>query len=150
MSADPVGADSINAGLREAIVVDSSVIVDLLIDRGPQGEAVAARLAGCSLVAPELLHYEVANVLRRMRLSGLLSHAEASLAFAGLQSLPLDSWPFEIAAGRVWELGDTVSSYDASFVALAETLQIPLVTVDARLARAPGVTATIEVVAVGE
>ncbi|WP_223691192.1 type II toxin-antitoxin system VapC family toxin [Leifsonia poae] len=134
---------------RESVVVDSSSIVDLLIDGGPRGEAVAERLSGCSLLAPALLHYEVANVLRRLRLAGALSHAEASLAFAGLQSLPIDSWPFPVVADRLWEHGENLTAFDAAFVALAEAAQVPLVTADARLSRAPGVRVPIEVITGG-
>ena len=53
--------------------------------------------------------------------------------------------PHRLLAPRVWELRDNLSAYDASYVALAEALQIPLVTTDARLARAPGIRCEVEV-----
>lgn len=40
---------------------------------------------------------------------------------------------------------DTLTAYDAAFVALAELLGVSLVTCDARLARAPGHDAVVEV-----
>ena len=52
--------------------------------------------------------------------------------------------PHEPLAGRIWELRDNLSAYDAAFVALAEQLAAPLITCDAHLARAPGHSATIE------
>lgn len=48
--------------------------------------------------------------------------------------------------GRVWELRDNLSAYDAGYVALAEALGCTLVTADARVSRAPGVRCSITVV----
>lgn len=45
----------------------------------------------------------------------------------------------------MWELGSNLTAYDAAYVALAEALAAPLVTCDARLARAPGIRASVEV-----
>jgi predicted nucleic acid-binding protein len=44
-------------------------------------------------------------------------------------------FPVSGLVGRVWELGDNLSAYDASYVALAEALSCPLHTAGARLAR---------------
>ena len=38
-----------------------------------------------------------------------------------------------------------MTAYDAAYVALAEALDAPLVTMDARLAQAPGIRAAVEV-----
>jgi predicted nucleic acid-binding protein len=47
-------------------------------------------------------------------------------------------WPVGRTSARAWELRGSVTYYDASYVALAELLDAPLVTLDPRLARAPG------------
>ena len=47
---------------------------------------------------------------------------------------------FEVLARRVWALHPNLTAYDAAYVALAEELGAPLLTLDARLARAPGPT----------
>lgn len=47
--------------------------------------------------------------------------------------------------GRIWELRDNLSAYDATYVAVAEALESPLLTADGRLARAPGPRCTITV-----
>jgi predicted nucleic acid-binding protein len=51
-----------------------------------------------------------------------------------------------LLADRAWELRQNVSFYDGLYVALAEALEAPLLTLDARLAKAPGLRAEIEVV----
>lgn len=123
-------------GLPETVVVDTSALIDLLIDPSASGRAVAERLRGRDIVAPDLMFAEAANVLRRLRLRGLLSEGEASMAYAELLELPIDAWPFESVEHRVWELRAGMSAFDATFVALAELLTAPLVTSDGRLARA--------------
>ena len=47
--------------------------------------------------------------------------------------------------GRVWDMRENLTAYDAAYVVLAEALNAPLVTTDARLARAPGIRAAVEV-----
>ena len=63
-----------------------------------------------------------------------------ALAHRDLVDLPVTVFPFEPLAARVWELHPSVASYDAGFVALAEALDVPIVTLDRRLARANGPT----------
>lgn len=46
---------------------------------------------------------------------------------------------------RIWQLRGNLTPYDAVYVALAETLECPLVTVDQRLANAPGITCPVEI-----
>lgn len=93
-----------------------------------------------------MLPYEVSNVLRRRRNAGLLSDGEARIALDALRRLPVELWPFEAFGERAWTLGANLSTYDATYVALAERLDALLVTGDARVARAPGMRCTIEVV----
>jgi predicted nucleic acid-binding protein len=128
------------------LVVDASAIVTLLIDPGSAGDAVAARMRHATLLAPALMPFEVANVVRRRRNAGMLSTAEADLAHAELVELPVELWPWQATALRAWELGADLSSYDAAYIALAEETDAPLLTRDARLASAPGVRARIELV----
>jgi predicted nucleic acid-binding protein len=127
------------------IVVDASAIVALLVDDGVDGRWVEQQLSDATLVGPHLLHIEVASVLRRAVLSGDLSSDAANLAYRNLFLLPIELSPLEPFARRVWDLRPTVTAYDAWYVALAEALDAPLVTLDARLAGAPGTTCTFVV-----
>ncbi|WP_218154948.1 type II toxin-antitoxin system VapC family toxin [Agromyces sp. CF514] len=127
-------------------MLDASAVVSLLIDPSDAGEAIAAHLANARMLAPALLPYEVANLLRRRRNAGLLSDGEASLAHAHLLDLPIELWPWETLAARAWQLGPNLSSYDAAYVALAEQVGATLVTRDARLVAAPGIRCELVVV----
>jgi predicted nucleic acid-binding protein len=92
------------------LVVDASAVVVALVDEGPDGEWARATMERETLAAPAHLHVEVSSALRRAVLGGRI----------------------------VWALHPTVTAYDAAYVALAEGLDVPLVTLDRRLARADG------------
>jgi predicted nucleic acid-binding protein len=124
--------------MTDRLVLDSSALVALLADRGPTGEWVASLSRNAFLTGPSLVMFETANVLRRHQLAGRLEPAEASMAHRDLVSMPLQLWPYEPLADRVWELRDTVTAYDASYVAVAERVDADLVTLDRRLAQASG------------
>lgn len=126
-----------------AVVLDSSAIVALLIDAGPAGEWVASTANDGFLAAPSLALFEAANVLRRQQLAGRLERIEATLAHRDLLALPLQLWPYAALAPRAWDLRETLTLYDATYVALAEILDARLLTLDGRLSRASGPTCTI-------
>ncbi len=126
------------------IVVDASVLAVALGDDGDDGATARVRLQGESLVAPELIDLEVVSVLRRQVAAGLMTPARAELAVADLAELPMQRASHRSLLFRCWELRQTVTVYDASYVALAEVLGIVLLTADGRLSRAPGVRCTVE------
>lgn len=88
---------------------------------------------------------EVLHTLRRYVLHGTLSQERSNKAFERLTNLTFERYPHVRFLGRIWELKDNLTVYDASYVALSEALDVPLVTRDARLARAPGIRAEVEV-----
>lgn len=113
-------------------------MVALLADAGPAGQWVARSIAGARLAAPDLMAYEVSNVLRRRLLAGALDVTSATLAHAELLELTLAVVPFDAVAARIWELRHNLTSYDAAYVAASELLGAPLMTLDRRIARAQG------------
>lgn len=119
-------------------VVDAAVLVAATSDAGPVGVWCEALLAGGGLVAPHLALVEATNILRRLELHGELSRLEAGAAARDLLQLDLGLLPFAPFAERVWELRSNVTSYDAWYVAVAEELELPLATLDRRLAAADG------------
>lgn len=129
--------------MTDVVVCDASAIVALLADDGLDGRWAADAVAGRVLAAPEILPFEVANVLRRLERSRGLSADQSAQAHADLLDLTIELWPYELLAPRVWELRDTLSSYDASYVAAAELAGAALATLDARLTRAPGLRCAV-------
>lgn len=130
--------------MTERLTCDASVLVAMLVDDGSTGRWAAGLLSESGgLVAPHLMPFEVANVLRRHRLAGLITADQATRAHADLLDLQVDIWPYELLAVRSWELRMSLSIYDASYVALAETTQTTLATLDRRLAWSPGLRCAV-------
>jgi predicted nucleic acid-binding protein len=127
------------------IAVDASVLAVALADDGHDGDHARARLRGERLTAPELVDLEIASVWRRQIRDGAMDARRAALALADLATLPLRRAPHQPLLARCWELRDNLTIYDASYVALAEVLEVILLTGDGRLARAPGPRCPIEV-----
>ncbi|MGH8996879.1 MAG: type II toxin-antitoxin system VapC family toxin [Acidimicrobiales bacterium] len=120
------------------LVVDSSALVALLADSGPAGSWVGTQIAGATLAAPALAVFEVANVLRRQVAFGRLDETQGTLAHADLLALALQLWPYSLLAERAWQLRHNLTVYDACYVALAELLVAPLITLDVRTVRSAG------------
>ena len=88
---------------------------------------------------------ELLSVLRRLVLAEKLPEGHALQALATADRLGLRRHPSRSLWPRAWELRTNLSAYDALYVALAERLDAPLLTADARLARAPGLRCHVEV-----
>ena len=127
-----------------SVVVDASAVVAALTDAGPAGTWVATAIADRVLAAPDLMPTETASVLRRLERTSRLSTAEAALAHTDLLALPVELWPYSVLGRRAWELRGSVTTYDATYVALAELLDVSLVTLDQRLVKAASKTAKVE------
>jgi predicted nucleic acid-binding protein len=121
------------------LVVDASLVVSALTDSGDVGTWADALLASEALCAPHLMPVEAASILRRAALAQTITAETASLAYADLLDLAVEFFPYEPFAARIWELRENVTCYDAWYVALAESLQSELATLDLRVSRAPGV-----------
>ena len=128
------------------IVVDASLVIEVLIG-GTAGEKVSDRLIqeGSALAAPELLDLEVLQVLRRLAASGRLSPANAEAALAILSDLNIERFSHAGFTGRIWELRENLTAYDGAYIALAEALDVPFWTRDAKLMSVPGVTVPVHV-----
>lgn len=130
-------------------VADASVLVEYLTD-GEFGAASRRQIGRVSpgwLWAPYVVDAEVGHALRRAARAGAISDRKARAALDDLFEMKLQRISHRLLAARAWELRRNVSFYDGLYVALAEALGTPLLTLDARLAKAPGIRTEIEVVA---
>jgi predicted nucleic acid-binding protein len=96
--------------------------------------------------APHLLDVEVAQVLRRLAQRKEITVPRAEQALEDLAHLLIDRHEHQSLLPRIWQLRDSLSAYDGTYVALAEALSAPLLTCDGKLAGAHGHRATIELV----
>lgn len=130
------------------IVLDASAAVEWLLGL-PRAGQVAARLTDPreSLHAPHLLDVEVAQVVRRLATRGLVGSDRGRQALEDLADLDVVRHPHDVLLPSMWRLRHNLSAYDGAYVALAEALDAPLVTLDARLAATPGLGAVVEVIA---
>ncbi|MCY3544023.1 MAG: type II toxin-antitoxin system VapC family toxin [Chloroflexi bacterium] len=125
------------------VVVDASALVSYLLASDREHGWTSSVLADEAWACPELALAEASNILRRMELTGDLSRPDVTAAYAELLQFEIDLHPFAPYAVRIWELRNNLTIYDAWYVALAEALNCPLVTLDRRLSRAQGPTCAI-------
>jgi predicted nucleic acid-binding protein len=124
--------------VSSSFVCDASAIAALLLDSGPDGQWVTQTVESGEIAAPALVTYETANVIRKHELAGTISPDQSAQAHADLLDLAIELWPYDLLAARAWELRMNLSIYDATYVALAEITDRTLITLDKRLAKAPG------------
>jgi predicted nucleic acid-binding protein len=119
------------------IVVDASALANMLVYADGRGRRARDLLArDTQWAAPELWMVEVFSVLRGLSLAGKITNALAERSLARLPQLGIDHVPIAPLLPYMWRWRDEISGYDATYVALAATRHITLITADARLARA--------------
>jgi len=129
------------------VVLDASAALELLL-RTARAPAVEARLfaPGVTAHAPHLIDVEILQVLRRCVRGRTIAEARATEALDDWRALRVRRHAHAPFLDAAWAMREGLTAYDAVYVALAEALDAPLVTADARIARAPGHGARVEVV----
>jgi predicted nucleic acid-binding protein len=117
------------------IVIDASALVELILGT-PRAGKVRAALDDHRILAPDLINIEVLSTLRRLLHQGGITDLRARRAVSMVRIAPILRIPTLALLNEVWSLRDNVSAYDAAYVALARAADCPLITGDARLARA--------------
>jgi predicted nucleic acid-binding protein len=95
--------------------------------------------------APQFIDAEILGAVRRDMLTGDLDQTAGRLAVLGLRDWNGHRFRHRPLLERAWELRANVRTWGALYVALAEALDVPIITLDERLARAFGVRCKIEV-----
>jgi predicted nucleic acid-binding protein len=124
------------------IVLDASAAVSALLNDGQ----ARRYLADEPIHAPHLVDVEVLSALRRQVNAGRLAADQAHQALTVWKHIGLIRYAATPLVDRLWELRNSVTAYDALYVALAENLGCALVTADARLAGAHGARCAVAVV----
>lgn len=120
-------------------VVDASVLIEATAPgTGRRAEAQAALAAHPVWTVPHHFDLECLSAWRGMVRRGMLSVSFLRAAMAELTLAPLDRRATHGLHDRMVELDANLTPYDAAYVVLAEVLEVPLLTADARLTRAPG------------
>lgn len=128
-------------------VLDASALVLALSGKTDAASALRARLVGVRKHAPHLIDAEVGSALRRHEREARLSPDEALLGIRAARALVDHRYPHVGPLGELaWTWRRNLSFYDALYVALAVMLDVPLITADVRLSRAPDVASMIELV----
>lgn len=122
--------------------MDASAAVAALLNEGD----ARTMLAFERLAAPHLVDAEIAQALRRQAIAGKIAADDASRALRTWSLLGVDRYPGAGLHERVWALRHNLTADDATYVALAEALEAPLVTADAKLAASTGPSCAITVV----
>jgi len=118
------------------IVVDNSVLVYFWLPSGYAELAEAAKGRDGAWAAPVLWRAEFRNVLAGYLRKQLLTEAEANAAYLNAQK-DLGAQEFTVPTERIIKLvlASDCSAYDCEYVALAQDLDVPLVTTDRQVLR---------------
>jgi len=126
------------------IVVDASALVDWLLATPGRAQEISRRLRdGGRAHTLDLGHVEAVSAIRRLTGGEGIDRERARAMVWVLMRAPFRRHPATPLLGRVWELRDSHSAYDAAHLALAERLEVPLLTSDHRLARSGGHRASV-------
>ena len=131
--------------MSKVLVVDASVVVDLLARFRPQPLEDLLWAPDTVLAAPELIDIEVLNALRKLDQSGAIPSSRSAELPTLMRGLRIRKYGHDSLIDGIWALRDNVTAYDAAYVTLAQLLKATLVTRDTRLARAPGLDVKVTV-----
>lgn len=129
-------------------VIDASVAAEYLL-RTPLGQKLEDLIEEAELLAPALLDAEVLAVLRRALLQKKIEEHRARLVIEDLGDWPVDRIPHPKLLKEAWKHRHNVSAYDALYVAAAKLYEVPLLTADGPLSRAPGLGIVVQNIRLG-
>ena len=125
------------------IVVDASVIIHVLVDAAAEPNIIDRLESSNGLLAPHLIDLEVINGIRKQLFLKNISVRQADNAIDDFHSMTIDRRATNMFVDRIWELRSNLTPYDAAYVALAEMVDLPLITRDSKIAKVKGLKAPI-------
>jgi predicted nucleic acid-binding protein len=130
------------------IVVDASAVLETLLQTKLARRLMERMLEpSATLHAPHLLDIEVTHALRRLVQRGDLTVSRAKQGLDDFSNLLIERHGHQLLTLRIWQLRESMTAYDGAYVALAEALDAPLLTCDAKLSHTHGHTARIDFIA---
>lgn len=129
--------------MSRILVVDASVVVDLLGRFRPQPIEELLWAEDTVLAAPELIDIEVLHALRKLDQAGAIPASRSSELVLLMRGLRIRKYHHDSLLDGIWALRRNVTAYDAAYVTLARLLDATLVTRDARLAQAPNLQVSV-------
>ncbi|HEY3258945.1 MAG TPA: type II toxin-antitoxin system VapC family toxin [Pseudonocardiaceae bacterium] len=133
--------------LTTPVVIDASALLDYVLGER-QAAAIEAVLRGpgVRLHAPELVDEELLSAARRLERGRLVPTDRLEQALLDAGSLLIELHPLRPHFDRVWSLRHQITVADSFYVSLAEALDAPLLTTDAKLAAAIVVLPDVRVI----
>jgi len=126
------------------IVVDASAALEILLQTATGLRAAELAFSHVERMhAPCLIDIEVTQVLSRLTAGAALGERRAQQALTDFSGLLIERHDHGVLLPRIWQLRESLGACEATYLALAEALDAPLLTCDAKLARARGHRALI-------
>jgi predicted nucleic acid-binding protein len=126
------------------LVLDTSAAIHALMHRPANPELLGRLAVEEDVAAPHVIDVEVLQVVRRLVRIGEITDDQATDLRTDFAGMPILRFPHSGTADRIWALRHNLTAYDATYIALAETLGCPLITSDARTSKASGHLADVE------
>ncbi|WP_278261439.1 type II toxin-antitoxin system VapC family toxin [Nocardia sp. AG03] len=128
-------------------VIDASAASTAILRKDAVGKAIGRLIESATCHAPHLIDAEVGNVLRRHERKELIGPTAAAVGLRMMSTMidhryAMHGW----LSDEAWRLRHTITFYDGLYAALAARLEVPLLTSDARLSRAPGLPCRVELI----
>jgi predicted nucleic acid-binding protein len=119
------------------IVLDASAVIELLLDSRDLLEEVKAAVKGHHIHAPALIDAEVLSAIAQKERAGDITAQQGTDAIHAWGHVSVERHGGHHLLVEAWRTRHSVRTSDGFYLALARTLGVPLITTDARLARAP-------------
>lgn len=121
--------------MAERLIVDASVMVDLLV-RSTLATSIRARLKGHELHVPAHFDAEVLSAMGRLHRDEFLTTRQVKTRIERLAAAPIERHLLPPLLTGAWRRRHNLRLVDALYVELGDRLEAPIVTTDAGLAAA--------------